>query len=284
MRQLTPLLACLLLPAPALAAPPSAASTSKQACLAAHEAALALKTEKKPHAAHEKLVICARTECPVIVRKECTDQLDVVQAAAPTVALEALDDKGSSDTAVKVSLDGNVVAEKLTGAAVNVEPGEHVFVFERASDGKKMEQKLLIVEGEKNRKVVADYQTLLPKAVPPPPPPPPEPKKVPVLAYVAGGVALAGFGSFAFFSLTGINKENELAADPSEGGCKPRCTADDLAPVKRDYLIGDISLAVGIVATAAAVILALPALTSSSPKNAAALGPAPWMPRVRRAP
>jgi hypothetical protein len=260
----------------ALAAPPSGAS--KQACLAAHEEALALKTDKKPHAAHEKLVICARTECPTIVRKECTEQLEVVEAAGPTVVVEALDDKGNSDTAVKLTVDGAVVGDKLTGAAINVEPGEHVFVFERASDGKKMEEKVLVVEGEKNRKVTADYQSLLPKPIAPPVPPPSgaEPKKVPTLAYVAGGVALAGFGSFAAFSLIGINKEHSLAA---ADGCSPHCTDDEIAPVKRDYLIGDISLGIGLVATAAAVILALPALTSPTPKTAST---APWMPRVRR--
>lgn len=267
-------LASLFLAAPAFAAPPAAKPTSKQACLAAHEEALALKTDKKPHAAHEKLVVCARTECPVIVRKECTDLLDSVQAAAPSVVVEALDDKGGSDTAVKVTMDGNVIADKLTGSAIDVEPGQHVFVFERASDGKKIETQILVVEGEKNRKVVADYQSLLPKPVTPPPPPPPEPKRVPVLAYAAAGVAVAGFGSFAFFSLIGINKEHSLA---DAGGCKPNCSDSDLAPVKRDYLIGDISLGIGILATAAAVIIALPALTSPTPKTAAA----PWMPRVR---
>lgn len=264
----------MLVASPALAAPPAKPPASKQACLAAHEEALSLKTEKKPHAAHEKLVICARTECPVIVRKECTDLLDSVQAAAPTVVVEALDDKGNSDTAVKVTLDGSVIAEKLTGSAIDVEPGEHVFSFERASDGKKMQEKILVVEGEKNRKVVADYQLLLPK-VTPPPPPPAEPRRVPPLAFVAGGVAVAGFGSFAFFSLIGIGKENDLAAAT---GCKPHCTDSDVAPVKRDYLIGDISLGIGILATAAAVIMALPALGQPTPKTAAA----PWMPRVRR--
>lgn len=265
----------LLASSPVLAAP-AAKPTSKQACLAAHEEALTLKTSKKPHAAHEKLLICVRNECPTILRKECTDLLESVQATAPTVVVEALDDKGASDTAVKVTLDGIVVAEKLTGSAIDVEPGEHVFVFERASDGKKLDEKILVVEGERNRKVTADYQSLLPKKPDAPPPPPLESKKVPVLAYVAGGVAALGFASFAVFALTGKAKEDDLAG---ASGCRPNCTDDDVSPVKRSYLIGDISLAIGVLATAAAVIIALPALTA--PKSAAQLGPAPWMPRVR---
>ena len=127
----------MLVATPAFAAPPKPASAnaplSKAACLAAHEEALTLRTDKKPHAAHDKLVICARTECLTIVRKECTDLLESVQG--PTVVMEATDDKGNSDMAVKVTLDGTVVSEKMTGSAINVEPGEHTFVFERASDG-----------------------------------------------------------------------------------------------------------------------------------------------------
>jgi hypothetical protein len=254
--------------------PPKATPISKAACLAAHEEALQLKTDKKPHAAQEKLLVCAKPECPTIVRKECTEQLDVVSAAGPTVVVDALDDKGQSDAAVKVSIDGAVVADKLTGAAINVEPGEHTFDFERASDGKKMQQKVLVVEGEKNHKVTADYQSLVPKPPPEAPPPPPAPKKVPILAYVAGGVAVAGFGSFAFFAIAGRGKEGDLSST-----CKPVCTDKQISPVKTDYLIGDISLGVGIVGLAAAVILALPALTSGPEKTASA---APWMPRVQR--
>lgn len=270
--------------APALAAPPAkaAAPMSKQQCLAAHEEAIALKTDKKPHAAHEKLVLCAKVECPNIVKKECTEQLDVVAAAAPTVVLEALDDKGGSDTAVKVTLDGSPAADKLTGAALDVEPGEHVFVFERA-DGKKIETQVLVGEGEKNRKITADFQTLLPKKPDGPIAPPPPPKKVPILAYVAGGVALVGFGSFAAFSIMGRGKESDLANGGSVG-CEPNCTNAQISPIKRDYIIGDVSLGVGIFALAAAVVLALPALSSSSPKPQARLTnrePAPWMPRVR---
>jgi hypothetical protein len=231
-------------------------------------------------------VACAKPECPVVLQKECGDQLEQTDAAAPTVTLDALDDKGMSDAQVKVTLDGQPLLDKLTGSAVPVEPGEHVFRFQRASDSKTLEQKIMVVEGEKNRKVVADFQTLLPPATKPSPtaggtaalggdaPAPTEaPKQVPVLAYVAAGLAVVGFGSFAFFSITGRGDESELA-----DSCAPRCADDKVDGVSRSYLIADISLGVGIVATAAAVILALPALTQGKPRPAAAL---PWMPKVR---
>jgi hypothetical protein len=270
-------------PAPA-AAPKSGA---KAACLAAHEDATTLLTQKKPHAAYDKFVACARSECPIVVRKECGDQLAAVEKDAPTVALEARDEAGSDTAAVKVTMDGTPLAERLTGSAVDVEPGEHVFRFERA-DGKAIEQKILVVEGDKNRKVVADFASLVPR--PPPnaaaggerrPVPPREAKKIPVLAYVAGGVGIVGLGGFALFALTGKGAEKDLASS-----CNPNCTNAQLSPVKRDYLFADISLVIGVVAAATAVILALPALTDgASTTTTASIGrpsaPPPWMPRIK---
>jgi hypothetical protein len=268
-------------PSVASAAAPAKNSSAKATCLAAHEAALSLRSQKKPHAALEQFVSCSRTECPAVVRKECIDQAAQVEKDTPTVALEAHDDDGKDTTAVKVSVDGSVIADKLTGAAVDVEPGEHVFRFERA-DGKSIEQRVLVVEGEKNRKVVGDFASLVPKPIGPNPadPKPRESKPIPVLAYVAGGVAIAALGSFGIFALSGKSSEKNLASS-----CEPNCKTDQLTPVKRDYLIADISLVVAVLAAAGAVLLVLPSL-SPSPQIAASNTsrtsalPAPWLPHV----
>lgn len=263
---------------------PAAKGGAKAACLAAHEEATTLLTQNKPHAAHDKFVVCARSECPTVVRKECGDQLVAVEKDAPTVALEARDEAGADTTAVKVTMDGSPLAERLTGSAVDVEPGEHVFRFERA-DGKSIEQKVLVVEGDKNRKVVADFASLVPR---PPlgggdsrPVTPHEPKKIPVLAYVAGGVGIIGLGGFTLFALTGKGAEKDLASS-----CNPNCTNDQLSSVKRDYLFADISLVIGVVAAATAVILAWPALTDGASSTTTASiarrsAAPPWMPRIK---
>ena len=273
-------LALALAPVPASAAAPAKPSGgAKAGCLADHEEALALRAQKKPHAAREKFVSCARVECPTVVRKECGEQVALVEKDAPTVVLEARDEAGADATAVKVAMDGSPIASRLTGAAVDVEPGEHLFRFER-DDGKAIEQRVLIVEGDKNRKVLAEFAPLVAK---PPPsdavvPPSHEPKKVPVIAYVLGGVSIAAFGSFAFFALSGKGAEHELASS-----CSPKCSDGELAPIKRDYLIADVSLGIGVALAAVTVLLALPAWTDSSTSSTSAASrrlPAPWMPRV----
>lgn len=278
----------LVVPAIATAAPAKPATSAKAVCIAAHEEAQSLRSQKKLHAARAKFVACARAECPIVVRKECVEQLALVEKDAPTVVLEARDDNGLGAADVKVSIDGISIGDRLTGTAVDVEPGEHLFAFERA-DGKSLEQRVLVAEGDKNRKVIGDFSTLVPKPIAPPPhgegvDPPREPKTVPTLAYVAGGVGVLGASSFAFFALTGKSGEKDLASS-----CGPSCKDDDLSSVKRDYLIADISLVIGVAALAAAVVLAWPALTDSS-KTTASINrkraPAPWMPlvRVRTAP
>ncbi len=257
------------------AKPPPPAPSGAKACIAAHEDAQTLRNQKKLHAARAQFVACARAECPVVLRKECADQLALVEKDAPTVALEARDDDGKDTTDVTVKLDGAQIADKLTGIAVDVEPGEHVFRFERA-DGKSIEQKVLVVEGEKNRKVVGDFSTLVPKPPPhedhvtPPPPPPPE-KKVSPLVFVTGGLTLVAGASFAYFALHGKGTEHDL-----QKSCEPHCTGSDVSPIKRDYLVADISLAVGVVALAATVVLLVTAPSAPPPQTASV----PWLPRV----
>lgn len=264
---------------PAMAAPkkPDPHAAAKTACVAAHEEGQNLRAQKRLRAARERFVACAKSECPAVLRKECGEQIEAIESISPSLVFEALDEKGNADGTVKVSVDGTVVAEKLTGGSVEVEPGEHAVRFERA-DGKVIEQKVLVAEGEKNRKIVADYATLVPKPPKDDGPAPVEEKKVPVAAYIAGGVAVVGLGSFAVFALTGKSKEDDLA-----GACSPNCSDDEVGGVNRNYLIADVSLGVAAVATIVAVVLALPALGSSSAsvKTANVNAPAPWFPKTR---
>lgn len=249
------------------------AAAAKATCVAAHEEGQSLRSQKKLRAARERFVACAKSECPAVLRKECGEQIEQIESVSPSLVFEARDEKGNADGSVKVSLDGTVVAERLTGTSVEVEPGEHSVKFERG-DGKVIEQKVLVAEGEKNRKIIAEYAPVaLPKDDHPPPPP--EEKKIPLGTWVAGGVAVVALGSFAFFALSGKGTEDDLA-----GKCSPNCSDDQVGKVNRDYLIADVSLGVAAVATIVAVVLALPALGSSGTVKTAN-APAPWFPKTR---
>ena len=97
-------------------------------------------------------------------------------------------------------------------------------------------------------------------SAPPPVAPPETTRPTPVLVYPLLGVAAAGFATFGVFSYLGHSKQSDL-----ESSCSPDCSKDDLAPMKRNYLIGDISAGVGAAAllTSAIVYFTRPTHTTT---------------------
>ena len=119
-------------------------------CLAASEASLKLGSEYKLRAERAQLLICASASCPSDIRKECLRRVDEVNAAIPSIVFEAKDAEGNDLTAVKVTMDGEVLTERLRGIALPVDPGEHSFRFEVAGSPS-IEKPLVIREAQKDR-------------------------------------------------------------------------------------------------------------------------------------
>lgn len=236
----------------------------KATCVATYEKAQVERREKKLRAAHEHFVACARDTCPTVVRKECSRQIEEVATSQPTVVFSVKDGAGHDTSSVRVFFDGAPILDGLRGAAVDVDPGEHAFRFVLPS-GESTEQRGVILEGEKNRKIEADFSAgktqALPAATEPAPIEAEKKSTQPLspLTFVFGGVAVVALGSFGYFAATGKGAEKDLA-----GSCKPNCTSADVSPVHRDYLIADVSLAIAAVATVAAVWIAWP---SSAPQK-----------------
>jgi hypothetical protein len=210
-----------------------------------------------------------------VLRPECLQWLNDVEQRLPSIVLEARDAEGHDLTAVKVTIDGALVADKLDGRAIDLDPGEHVLRLQ--ADGKKgAEQKILLVEGEKRRRISARLEASAASVpiVPQPEPQPrqePEPPKPegethtrvgwPVIAL--GAIGALGLGGFAFFGLSGSSKQSDL-----DSGCKPACEPSKVDDVRRTYLFADISLAVGVAAIGAAIVYFV-TQSSSTPKRAA---------------
>jgi hypothetical protein len=128
-----------------------------QACASAYEDAQVQRNGGHLKAAKEQLKICVQDQCPDFVRTDCATWLSEVNAALPTVTFAAVDSAGADLIDVKVSVDGVVVVESLDGRAVEVDPGQHSLVFEY--QGQRVEQKLLVRQGEKNRVVRGQLKT-----------------------------------------------------------------------------------------------------------------------------
>jgi hypothetical protein len=243
--------------APAQTPPPAtqAAPDPKKVCLSQHEAAQTFRRTGKLLEARDAILVCSREECPAAVRTDCGDWLEGVSKNIPSLVFRVkLDDKDVSD--VRVSVDGKVVTSRLDGTPYELNPGAHTLRFEYATFAP-IEQDLLVLEGEKNRVVAATFSKAVsaskePATKPAESLPPVETtyRPTPAMTYVLGGVALAGFGSFAGFAIWGQSKKKDL-----ESSCRPTCTDDELQPVKTRFLIADISLAVAVTSTIAAGIV-----------------------------
>ncbi len=243
-----------------------AQAASKTECMAAHEKSQELRRAGSLRKAREQLVVCMRDSCPNLVRKDCTQWLPALDESMPTVVIDAVGPDGHAATQVKVSVDGELLAEKLDGRAVPVDPGEHTFQFE-LSGATARQQVVVIREGGKNQKVSADFSLHKAPPVEPahsaaPPAPAPTPtatatteptasRPVPALVYVLGGLGVATLGAGVFFELHGSSQHNDL----DTRGCKPNCPQSEVDSAKRNLIIGQVLLGVSAVSLGTAVVL-----------------------------
>jgi hypothetical protein len=141
--------ACLTV---SLKRPAHAAAPTTAECLAASETSLTLRNHHKLREARARLLICSDTACPDDIRDECVRRVAEVNAAMPSVIFEAKSVAGGELTNVRVSMDGESLADQLDGTAIALDPGQHSFTFEAAGEaGSTMS--LVVHEGQKNRLV-----------------------------------------------------------------------------------------------------------------------------------
>ena len=196
--------------------PARAAAPSTSECLAASEASIKAGNEHKLRAERQQLIVCAASSCPTEIRKECTRRVDEVNAAIPTLVFEAKDPAGNDLADVKVTMDGEVLAEHLDGSALSVDPGEHTFTFETAGQPS-VEKQLVVREADKERHEPVQFGTPLG----------PEQQPGPdhgtagtqsgshglstqkIVAIVVGGVGVAGLGVGGAFGMIAISKKND---------------------------------------------------------------------------
>ncbi len=227
------------------AAPPSALAQDKQTCAAAHEEAQVLRLKGNLKGSREKLKSCSRDACPALVRNDCVTWLDQVERSMASIVVEA--QKGGSDLVdVRVYFDGVLVASRLNGKAIEVEPGEHLLRFETGG-AKPLQRQVVIREGEKSRLVSVRFDDGSAASKPPPPPAAPGPvapepeleRPVPPGVYVFGALGLAGLAGFATFGLIGKGEVSDLDK------CKPACERDEVDSARNKYLLANASLSVG---------------------------------------
>jgi hypothetical protein len=250
----------------------AADAVTPASCIAANEEAGPLRRAGKLRAARAKLRLCSSESCPVVVRKDCVTGSAQADADVPTVAFSVQDPDGNDLSAVHVSLDGQPLADRLDGKAIDVDPGEHVFKFEAAGQPT-VEKRIVIIEGEKNRRerVVlgepkAVVVTPVPVLPPPRPPPPANPKRTAGFLVGAGGLVFVGVGSVfgLVATLQWTNAKNACGPDFPLYCSQPSAANADRAATVRAATAADALLIVGGVAVVTGVSLVILSPTASS--------------------
>ena len=224
-------------------------------CAASYERAQEDRSAGHLVDARAELLVCAQTSCPEFIMTDCRRWLDEVEYAMPTVVFAVRE--GTRDLEdVLVTRNGKLIANRLDGRAVAVDPGKQRFVFELKGNRQRTVD-ALIVEGEKSRVIAVEVAPPDPVALteyggarPPPALAPVRPLSAAPL--VLAGVGAVGLGGFAGLALAGYRQESALA-----DRCAPRCTDGEVQSVRRKYLLADISLGVGVGALAVAGYLYL---------------------------
>jgi hypothetical protein len=115
--------------------------------------------------ARERFAACSATDCPAVVQKDCATWASEVLTATPTIVVDAKDANGGDIADVVVSLDETVVASRIDGKAIAIDPGPHTLKFEHKGF-QPVTQSIIAKEGMKARVVTVTFAE---RTGPPPP-------------------------------------------------------------------------------------------------------------------
>lgn len=254
------------------------AQGTKAQCIQANTDAQTLRREGRLAEARKELGMCSSSKCPSLVSADCVKRLDELESAQPTVVFNVVDGSGRDLNDVKVTLDGKVLLDKLTGVAVEVDLGEHTLTFS-SPDRPSVTETLVFREGEKSR--VARITMKGPHDAPPDvsaQPPPPTSARSPTtepttdgggssgssqrtVGYVVGGVGLAGLaigGFFGYQTIQSKNRQTENCESPTS--CPNYATAAEAhSDAESSGLVSTIAFIAGGAATAVGLVLVLTA-------------------------
>jgi len=247
--------------------PPAPQASDKAACLGAVSRGQRLRNTHKLVGAREQLRICAAAQCPAVVQTDCANWLVEVEKALPSVVVTAKNGTGGDRLDVQVSVDGEPLVATLDGQAVPVDPGVHTFRFE-GSDGAKLEQQVVVVEGEKNQRVAvvlgaATAASTAPAAATTATAPESSGgeagrSSIPwkTIGWVAGGTGVVGLGLAATFGAIALSDKSHAGCDASNV-CNPGTTG----AIKSAALASDVGWIAGgvLLAGGAALVLFTPA-------------------------
>lgn len=244
----------------------------REACIESHEKSQVLRFDGKLLEAREHLRICSRDACPAAVRTDCTEWLEKVQFAVPSVVFVAHSSHGDA-TDVQVTARDRVLAEKLPAPPVELNPGEYTFQFTQPHQAP-VSLRVVIREGEKSRVIAAEFpssglgvpkgpEALSTRTETTSPPTGEAIRPIPALAYVMGGLSLASLGGAVYFGVSAQSDRSHAAET-----CSPSCAASVVDSVRHKALASDLFSGGALLSAGIATVLVLtrPTRTKEQPR------------------
>jgi hypothetical protein len=242
-----------------------AADPTKEQCIESSEHGQELRSATKLLAARAQFAICVAASCPGPIREDCVQRLEETATAMPSIFFQVKDAAGNDAAGVQITADG----QPVTGAAIDLDPGEHTFSFE-AAGLKKGEKRLVLVEGVKERRevVILDRaDAALTASTPSPPTGETSTRRghPPTLAWVALGVGGAGLIFGVTAGLMAGGKHSTLAGECNDNAdtCAPRY-AGDLDSFHTWRSVSTVGYVVGALGVAGGAVLWLTAPKAQS--------------------
>jgi hypothetical protein len=127
----------------------SGGNTNNQ-CVYAYKNGAAQASAGQMRLALESLKSCAHAHCGMAIFKECSRRAVMLEADIPSVVPLVVDASGQTLPDVQVTMDGEMLVSKIDGRAINVDPGEHEFVFKN-DKGVLGTIKVIVPQGQRNR-------------------------------------------------------------------------------------------------------------------------------------
>lgn len=224
----------------------AAQGSESSRCAEAYERGQELRKEGKLTAARARFLVCSAAACPTVARKDCTQWYAEVEQTMPTIVAAAKESTGADVLDATLSIDGVVVARRLDGRPIAVDPGPHEIKVALAS-GRSKSTQVVVQQGVRDRLVSV---TLDPAAGSGPSDgAQPHDGGSIVPAVVFGGVAvIAGVLAIGLQ----LSAESERQSLYETCGKRMACDRSQKDPIDGKVLGARISLGIGIVALGAA--------------------------------
>jgi hypothetical protein len=135
------------------------AKMDKKACGGALKNAKEAQQANHLREAQTLLMSCVKATCSAFVKQGCLTRYNQLENDIPTIVPVVTDEGGVAVVDVQVKVDGELVTSKLDGRAFPIDPGNHEVTFANESGSVFATEKLMILQGQRNRSVAVAIHT-----------------------------------------------------------------------------------------------------------------------------